>query len=202
MKGLFKVNKGRLKKKSKTDEEESKDSNRPPGWHRMQSDMANLELPENVKLSLPDKDDIMNFFVTVQPRNGYWRTATFQFKFTVPDDYPYTPPKITCQDKVCVPLLCGCVIGGSTVDNAVTFIFRNVIYFIFIYLFVYLFIFIYPTRTLLCFSHFSFFHPPSFTKATFCRQYFFLASADMVPLLFLNPPDLSPEHRSTGSCLP
>lgn len=87
----------------------------------MQSDMANLELPENVKLELPNKEDIMNFFVTVKPRSearvwrpmwrarrcthcvrseGYWKKATFKFKFTVPGDYPYTPPKIVCQDKV------------------------------------------------------------------------------------------------------
>lgn len=32
--------------------------------------------------------------------DGLWKTATFEFTFAVPDDYPYTPPKVTCNDKV------------------------------------------------------------------------------------------------------
>lgn len=101
---LFAANKGRLNRgKKKDDETESKGASRPAGWHRMQSDMANLELPDNVKMELPDKEDFMNFFVEVTPEDGYWGTATFKFKFTVPGDYPYTPPKITCLDKIYHP---------------------------------------------------------------------------------------------------
>jgi len=66
----------------------------------MQSDLHQIDLPENVKLDRPNKDDVMNFHVTLVPSTGHWKGATFTFKFAVPDDYPYTPPKITCLDKV------------------------------------------------------------------------------------------------------
>lgn len=45
----------------------------------------------------------MNFEVSVTPDEGYWKTASFKFKFSVPDDYPYTPPKITCMTKIYHP---------------------------------------------------------------------------------------------------
>uniref|UniRef100_A0A7S0LMY7 UBC core domain-containing protein n=1 Tax=Coccolithus braarudii TaxID=221442 RepID=A0A7S0LMY7_9EUKA len=101
---LFKPKKGRLARKKKAgDDDESKASNnKPAGWHRMQSDMASLELPENVKLDM--KEDFMNFHVSITPGDGsYWKSATFRFKFSVPRDYPYTPPKITCEDKIYHP---------------------------------------------------------------------------------------------------
>ncbi len=98
---LFGAGPARLQRKKKTDATEEKTS-KPPGWHRMQSDMSSLELTDGVKMEFPEKDDIMNFNVFVVPFDGYWKSATFNFKFAVPDDYPYTPPKITCLNKVCV----------------------------------------------------------------------------------------------------
>ena len=52
-----------------------------------------------MKLDIPDPDNPMAFYITLTPRDGYWKGATFKFKFEVPDDYPYKPPKIVCLDK-------------------------------------------------------------------------------------------------------
>lgn len=124
---LFAKKKGRLARKKKGDDDDSKSNNTSAGWHRMQTDMASLELPDNVTLDVPDKQDLMNFFVTVTPEDGYWKTGTFKFKFTVPPDYPYTPPKITCLDKVCWFVwyfdgLFGICSLGSLADNAAVFL--------------------------------------------------------------------------------
>ncbi len=69
----------------------------------MQSDMSSMELPSHVKLELPDREDIMNFRVSIKPSEGYWKGATFTFSFAVPNDYPYTPPKVTCIEKIYHP---------------------------------------------------------------------------------------------------
>lgn len=45
MKALFKADKGRLRKKKAEAEEEKEGSLKSAGYHRMQTDMSNLELP-------------------------------------------------------------------------------------------------------------------------------------------------------------
>lgn len=99
MNALF-ATKGRLARKTDAETKDAAPAQKPAGWHRMQSDLHQIDLPDNVKLEMPNKEDVMNFLVTVTPSAGFWKGATFQFKFAVPDDYPYTPPKITCLDKV------------------------------------------------------------------------------------------------------
>jgi ubiquitin-conjugating enzyme E2 M len=61
--------------------------------------MTELELPASVQLSLPNKEDLMHFDVTIVPDEGYWKGATFVFAVDVPDDYPHKPPKVTCKTK-------------------------------------------------------------------------------------------------------
>jgi len=94
---------GRLAPKKKEEVKEEKENVKTAGWHRMQSDLSNLEIPDGVKLKFNDQKDIMNFSISLTPSDGYWKSATFNFKFTVPDDYPYTPPKIVCLDKIYHP---------------------------------------------------------------------------------------------------
>jgi hypothetical protein len=72
MKGLFDATRGRLaaKKKGEGAGGEGKEESKSAGWHRMKSDMANLELPGNVQLVLNDKQDCMNFRVRLTVRGG------------------------------------------------------------------------------------------------------------------------------------
>jgi hypothetical protein len=39
---------------------------------RMQADMEGIEIPENAKLEMLDKDALMNFNVVIRPTVGYW----------------------------------------------------------------------------------------------------------------------------------
>eukprot|EP00474_Spongospora_subterranea_P010795 CRZ11253.1 hypothetical protein [Spongospora subterranea] len=70
---------------------------------RMMGDMQELDLPFNCKLNLPDKDDLMNFSVVIQPDAGYWKGARYTFAFEVSDQYPYKPPKVRCLEKIWHP---------------------------------------------------------------------------------------------------
>jgi ubiquitin-protein ligase len=42
----------------------------------------------------------MNFNVTLCPDEGFWKGGKFAFSFTIPSDYPHTPPKVLCTTKV------------------------------------------------------------------------------------------------------
>lgn len=69
---------------------------------RMMGDMQELDLPENCRLILPDKDDLMKFSIMIKPDTGYWKGASYTFTFDVNDQYPYKPPKVKCIEKVTV----------------------------------------------------------------------------------------------------
>jgi hypothetical protein len=43
-----------------------------PGALRIQTDMGELELPANCTLHLPNKEDLMNFEVSITPDDGFW----------------------------------------------------------------------------------------------------------------------------------
>merc|ERR1711997_13411 len=61
------------------------------------------DLPQNTALSLPNQEDLQNFKVSIVPDSGYWKGATYTFNFVIPDNYPYKPPKVTCDDLVYHP---------------------------------------------------------------------------------------------------
>ena len=65
--------------------------------------MDELELPQNIKLNLPNKDNLQQFQVLIAPESGYWHGATYSFNFIIPDNYPYKPPKVTCIEKIYHP---------------------------------------------------------------------------------------------------
>ena len=62
--------------------------------------MSEIELPYNARLTIPNKENLQTFRVAITPDNGYWKGATYSFKFVIPDNYPYKPPKVTCIEKV------------------------------------------------------------------------------------------------------
>ena len=98
---LYKIGRGRRGKK-KEEEKESK-KKKAPGTIRVQSDLADLELPYNVTMNIPNKANIMTFNVTVTPDQGMWCGATYKFTFEMPKDYPYKPPKVHCDTLIYHP---------------------------------------------------------------------------------------------------
>lgn len=41
--------------------------------------------------------------MTIKPDSGLWVGAKYTFSFQVPDNYPHTPPKVTCSPKIYHP---------------------------------------------------------------------------------------------------
>ena len=95
----YKLGKRRNRKKK----ELSGPKKKPPGIIRIAVDMAELELPDYAKLHIPNPDDLQHFDVLMTPNEGYWTDVTYTFKVSIPDSYPYRPPKIRLKEKIFHP---------------------------------------------------------------------------------------------------
>ena len=71
-----------------------------PALLRIQKDLADLELPDNVELR---QHDAMTFSFIITASTGYWKGGVFEFTFAFPDKYPFTGPKVTCVDRIYHP---------------------------------------------------------------------------------------------------
>lgn len=70
---------------------------------RVQTDLDALEPQTNWKMTIPDKNDLLNFSVAITPDQGYWKGATYSFNFKIPPNYPHAAPHVVCQDLVYHP---------------------------------------------------------------------------------------------------
>jgi ubiquitin-conjugating enzyme E2 M len=100
MLNLYKLGRGKRAEEPKSDENKPAAPQVSPGALRIQTDMSELELPANCKLHLPDKENLMNFEVSITPDDGFWKDGTFVFSFAIPENYPHKPPKTLCMTKV------------------------------------------------------------------------------------------------------
>jgi len=99
---------GRRRKDKKEDGEKSggsTDSKRKGAMLRMQKDITGLDLPENVKIVFPVKGDLMSFslFIDVIEPDSYWTGGLYEFKFSIPSDYPFIGPTVICAEKIYHP---------------------------------------------------------------------------------------------------
>lgn len=76
-----------------------------PAHKRLMQDLANIEDCKTYKLVVPNPDDIMHFTVTVTPVDGLYVNGEFVFSVSVPDDYPFSPPKVHCDTTVYHPFI-------------------------------------------------------------------------------------------------
>lgn len=102
--GSLAARKRKAKKDEAQEEEEGKESSSgpklTPALLRIQKDFTDLEIPENVQLK---KEDDFNYSFVLRITEGYWKGGLFEFKFSFPDKYPFTGPKVTCIDKIYHP---------------------------------------------------------------------------------------------------
>eukprot|EP00469_Lotharella_globosa_P001583 CAMPEP_0167792630 /NCGR_PEP_ID=MMETSP0111_2-20121227/12667_1 /TAXON_ID=91324 /ORGANISM="Lotharella globosa, Strain CCCM811" /LENGTH=184 /DNA_ID=CAMNT_0007685569 /DNA_START=39 /DNA_END=593 /DNA_ORIENTATION=+ len=103
MKALLKLKKPGSKTQGK--DEAKKNKRAQTAFMRMSADMTALELPSFVKLNQDDikANKLTDFRLTLAPQEGYWKGGEFTFRYQVPDNYPYKPPKITCMNKIYHP---------------------------------------------------------------------------------------------------
>ena len=67
------------------------------------TDIAELDGGKVATIEFPNPNDLTRFQVTVKPDTGLWLGATYTFTFAIPDHYPHSPPKVTCQTKIYHP---------------------------------------------------------------------------------------------------
>jgi ubiquitin-conjugating enzyme E2 M len=103
MKSLFEVGRGRRGQKKQAEDENKVNKKKNPGLLRVQVDLSEIDLPHNVSLHINNKENLQIFSTDVTPDSGLWRGATYNFQFIIPDNYPYQPPKVTCQTKIYHP---------------------------------------------------------------------------------------------------
>mmetsp|Transcript_24589 Transcript_24589/g.47885 ORF Transcript_24589/g.47885 Transcript_24589/m.47885 type:complete len:185 (-) Transcript_24589:101-655(-) len=91
--------------------EETKDGNegeapvkkRQPGEIRMQKELDEMELPTQVRIDFPDKNNLMHFRIVIAPDEGFWKGASYSFVFNVAPLYPHEAPKVKCETKIYHP---------------------------------------------------------------------------------------------------
>ena len=74
-----------------------------PGQLRMQTEIAELELPLSCKIEFPDHNDLMRFNVLIRPDEGFWRGARYMFSFVIKPLYPHDAPKVKCETPIYHP---------------------------------------------------------------------------------------------------
>merc|ERR1712141_454315 len=93
------VFKRRTKKKKQTD---GGTGGQTAAQLRVQRDLADLELPQNVKI-IRKTDEWMQFTLVMKIGSGYWKGAAYRFNFKIPPKYPFDGPKVICADKIYHP---------------------------------------------------------------------------------------------------
>lgn len=104
-------NKTRVRRRKKTVKQESKSSlpslsrRKSVSLLRIQIELDRLELPKNneIKLIIPNKDNLSTINFEISPKKGFWFGATYLFNFNIPDNYPMIPPNIKCLNKIYHP---------------------------------------------------------------------------------------------------
>lgn len=76
--------------------------------HRLQKDMATLDLPPGTSIvynKLPNgENNLQAFHIIINPtEESYWYGGTYDFEFAVPENYPYEPPKVKNLVKIYHP---------------------------------------------------------------------------------------------------
>ena len=76
-----------------------------PAELRIQKEMTDIDIPKNVELIFPDKNNFLEFKsrIKIVDKDSYWYGATYDFLFKVSTNYPNEAPKIMCLTKIYHP---------------------------------------------------------------------------------------------------
>jgi len=75
----------------------------PAAELRATKDITEMEEIPGVVVEFPDQNNVMFFHATVTPSDGLYRTASFKFAVTIPQTYPYDPPRVECNTLIYHP---------------------------------------------------------------------------------------------------
>ncbi|KAJ5884760.1 hypothetical protein N7495_009270 [Penicillium taxi] len=66
-------------------------------------DMADLTLPDTMRMDFADPDDMLNFTLIIEPDEGMYTGGAFNFSFAINQNFPHDPPKVKCLQKIYHP---------------------------------------------------------------------------------------------------
>lgn len=75
---------------------------------RLTKDIESLDLPPQARIEFTNttaegKRDMTDFNVIMTPSEGYWKGGSFVFRFEIPPEYNFKPPKVTCATRIYHP---------------------------------------------------------------------------------------------------
>jgi len=56
-----------------------------------------------MRIDFPNRDDILNFTLTIEPDEGMYKGGSFTFTFVINQNFPHDPPKVKCTQKIYHP---------------------------------------------------------------------------------------------------
>lgn len=56
-----------------------------------------------MRIDFPNRDDILNFTLTIEPDEGMYKGGSFIFTFVINQNFPHDPPKVKCTRKIYHP---------------------------------------------------------------------------------------------------
>lgn len=94
----------RLKQKNDMKVIEAEEENKiTSGQLQFQKELPDLNVIPQCRLSQNQKD-IMNFNATYTPeKDSYWYGGKYEFSISIPDSYPFNPPKVFCNTRIYHP---------------------------------------------------------------------------------------------------
>ena len=79
-------------------------SKRPPAVVlRLQKDISELDGGDTAAVTFPDPSDLKIMNVSISPKDGFWKGATYNFTINVPNQYPHKAPTCTLKEKIYHP---------------------------------------------------------------------------------------------------
>jgi ubiquitin-conjugating enzyme E2 M len=79
-------------------------SKRPPAVVlRLQKDISELDGGDTAAVTFPDPSDLKIMNVSIAPKDGFWKGATYNFTIDVPNQYPHKAPTCTLKEKIYHP---------------------------------------------------------------------------------------------------
>lgn len=93
-----------LKSKADKEKAEGRHGKKVTGAQlRVQKDISEITLPENMELEFPDPNDLMHFRLKLYADEGLYKGGKFSFSFSINQNYPIEPPKVRCDQKIYHP---------------------------------------------------------------------------------------------------
>jgi len=70
---------------------------------RLQKDFEEFDGVYGASIHIPNPDNIQEFTARLTPDQGIWAGARYDFKFTIPDGFPFDRPSVRCVTRIWHP---------------------------------------------------------------------------------------------------